>query len=287
MMRHGIGTALTRWLDERARTGDTAPATIDTYRRHLTQFVQYIGPDRPPGDITPADIRTWLASLADDGLQASTRRTRLYAVRAFYRDLTADGGIERDPARQVRAPKVRRRPPIVPPDTDIARVLALAPGRDRVLLVVALQTMLRRAELAGLDIRDVDLDRGRLYVANAKGWEDRWVAVPAEARRELAAWLQILGAPAGPLWPSSHRPGRGLAPSTITHLVQAAGRRAGVRLHPHLLRHKGLTDAAEQGATVWELQRQSGHRWSSSLDVYVHVADRSAAAAMEGRTYRA
>ena len=89
------------------------------------------------------------------------------------------------------------------------------------------------------------------------------------------------------MWPSSHRPGHGLAPGTISHLVAQAGRRAGVRLWTHLLRHTALSDAAAGGATSHQLQRQSGHRYSSTLDGYVHLDLADVAPAWEGRSYRA
>lgn len=89
------------------------------------------------------------------------------------------------------------------------------------------------------------------------------------------------------MWPSSHRPAQGLARGTISQLVARAGRRAGVRLWTHLLRHTALTDAAAAGATSHQLQRQSGHRFSSTLDAYVNLKLDDVAAAWEGRAYRA
>lgn len=219
-------------------------------------------------------------------LQASTRRTRLAAVRAFTAWAHDRQLLDRDPATLVRAPKVRRRPPPRARADDLARVLALAEPRDRVMLVVLLQTAIRRAELAGLQVGDWD-GAGRLYIADAKGWSERWVTVPAEAQRELGHWVALLGRPDGPMWPSSHRPGHGLALGTISHIVSAAGRRAGVRLWTHLLRHTALSDAAAAGATSHQLQRQSGHRYSSTLDGYVHLQLDDVAPAWEGRRYRA
>ena len=285
MPTHPIGPTWRAWLTAADRLDQLAADTINSYRRHLTSLATHVGHQLPTRDLTAAHVESWLDTMAD--LQASTRRTRLAAVRSFLdwttdRDITAE-----NVARRVRPPRVRRRPPPRARPDDLARVLALANPRDRVLLVLALQTAIRRGELAGLRVEDWDPAGQRLYIAAAKGSTERWVAVPAEARRELAIYVAHLGVTTGPMWPSSHRPGHGLARGTISHLVAQAGRRAGVRLWTHLLRHTALSDAAAGGATSHQLQRQSGHRYSSTLDGYVHLKLDDVAPAWEGRSYRA
>lgn len=283
-MRHPIGPTWRAWLSEAARLEQLAPDTITSYTHYLTSLSHWVGDDLPLSDLTPAHIETWLGSLK---VQASTRRTRLAGVRGFLNWAVERQLITDNPARRVRSPRVRRRPPPRAQRDDLARVLALANPRDRVILVLALQTAIRRGELAGLQVQDWDPAGQRLYIAAAKGLEERWVSVPAEARRELAIYLAHLGTTAGPMWPSSHRPGHGLARGTFNRIVTDAGRRAGVKLWPHLLRHTALTDAAAAGATSHQLQRQSGHRYSSTLDGYVHLGLDDVAPAWEGRAYRA
>ena len=277
-----FGPACRAWLDERP---DLAATTLASYREHVASFGRHVGPDFPVRDLMPAHFTEWLRSMdcAD-----STRNTRMATLRSFMAWASEPGPfqiIAWDPTRRVRRYRVQQGPPPVINRDDLARVLELAPGRDRVMMVLLVQTTIRRAELASARIEDYDLARARLRVTG-KGTKTRWVEVPAEAQAEIGAWLAVLGRRSGPLFPSSHRPGHGLAPGTISHIVAAAGRRCGVHLWPHLLRHQGLTDAAEQGATAWELQRQAGHAYSSTTDRYIHVADGSVARAMAGRRYR-
>lgn len=285
MMRHPIGPAWRAWLAGTADRDELAPDTIDSYRRHLDSLTRHVGDRLPLAELTPGHVETWLDTMAH--LQPSTRRTRLAAVRAFLDHAVDRELVAENVARRVRPPRVRRRPPPRARADDLARVLALANPRDRVLLVLALQTAIRRGELAGLRVEDWDPAGQRLYIADAKGTTERWVTVPAEARRELAIYVAHLGVTTGPMWPSTHRPGEGLARGTISQLVARAGRRAGVRLWTHLLRHTALTDAAAAGATSHQLQRQSGHRYSSTLDGYVHLGMEDVAPAWEGRAYRA
>lgn len=282
--QHQVGPAMLAWLDHRA---DLSPATVDSYLAHIASFGAFIGPARDLASITSADLVSWLRSMGD--VADSTKNTRLATLRSFWAWAAEPGPeqlVTHDPTRRVPRFRVHQGPPPTIGADDLARVLDLAPGRDRVLMVLAVQTGMRRGELAAAMVEDWDRARARMLV-RGKGSKRRHVAVPAEAAEELATHLAYLGRSAGPLFPSSHRPGKGLAPSTITHLVAEAGRRCGVHLWPHLLRHQALTDAAERGATSWELQRQAGHAYSSTTDRYVHVADGSVARAMAGRRYRA
>lgn len=284
MSNHPIGPTWRAWLADAKQLDQLAPDTINSYTSYLTSLSRWVGDDLPLAELTPTHIETWLASL---NVQASTRRTRLAGVRGFLNWAVDHQLITDNPARRVRSPRVRRRPPPRAQRDDLARALALANPRDRVILVLALQTAVRRGELAGLQVEDFDPAGRRLYIAAAKGLTERWVTVPDEAHRELSNYLAHLGATTGPMWPSSHRPGQGLARGTFNRIVTDAGRRAGVKLWPHLLRHQALSDAAAAGATSHQLQRQSGHRYSSTLDAYVHLSMEDVAPAWEGRAYRA
>ncbi len=151
------------------------------------------------------------------------------------------------------------------------------------MLIVLAQLGLRRGELADLRVEDWDRTRGRMRV-KGKGGKARFVPVPVEAAEELAWWVGRRRS--GPMWPSTHRAGKGLAPGTISRLVAEAGQRVGVDLWTHLLRHKALTDAAERGARPVALARAAGHEDpSTTMRVYIHPADTEVAAALEGRSY--
>lgn len=287
MTHYPIGATSRAWLDGAAHRDELAPHTIANYGRFLASFADHVGPDTDITTITPEHIEAWLAGMVDPfgaPLMGSTRRTRLTATRSFFHWAVERNLIQRDPARLVRSPRTRKGPPKRARGDDLAKVLAVAEPRARVMMIVALQTFIRRTELAGLQVEDWDGDR--LYIRHGKGGKERWVAVPDEARRELAAWVAVLGRSYGPMWPSSHRPGEGLTPGSISHIVNRAGQRAGVKLWTHLLRHTGISDAVAAGAPISAVQRQAGHSSSSVTDHYIHMRDVEVRTAVEGRRYR-
>jgi integrase len=285
MEHNPIGPAMLGWLQQRARLGELTPATITTYRTHLASFLTHVGPDRELATVTTDDIEAWLASM---DVSPATRNTRAATVRSFYAWATARELVVRDPCRLMARAKVPRSPAKRARADDLAVVLAHANGRDRTLVLVALQCFLRRGELAGLQVEDWHTGSAELYVRRGKGGHARVVPVPAEAAAALAAWVAVLGRRSGPMWPSSHRPGQGLAPRTISALVKAAGDAVDVKLWTHLLRHTGLSDAAEEGADYVALARVAGHEDpATTMRTYSHPRGHQLRAAVEGRRYSA
>jgi integrase len=77
--------------------------------------------------------------------------------------------------------------------------------RDRVLIVVALLTGLRRAELASLVWRSLDLSQGRVTV-HGKGGKLATIGLPEQARRELASWRLLVASRQGRKAPGPNQP---------------------------------------------------------------------------------
>lgn len=277
------------WLNGRAARGEVAATTVETYARNIRYFVTHLGPDLPLAAVTPEHIEGWLAAMANDGRAASTRNARMVTIRAFFRWATDRRLIDIDPTRQVRRARLATRPPKRLPAAQVQAVLNAAPFRTRVIIIIATQLMLRRSELAALRVDDWDraptagAPHGLLYI-RGKGAKDRWVPVTAEAADLLDRWLAD-GRLSGPMWPSSHRPSRGLGDHTIGGLITAAGEAAGVKVWPHLLRHTGASDVAASGAPLGALQQALGHENLATTSVYVHSTRREVAAAIEGRQY--
>jgi site-specific recombinase XerD len=116
--------------------------------------------------------------------------------------------------------------------------------RDRVLLLLAIQTGLRVSELTGLNCADITLGTGANVRCEGKGRKQRGVPLTAPVEKLLRVWLtERAGRPTDPLFPT--RTGRRLSRDAIalrvsTHAITAAQQcptLLGKRIHPHVLRH--------------------------------------------------
>jgi integrase/recombinase XerC len=265
-----------------------SPHTIRAYRGDLDDWVRFMlelgGPDMasrsPQGHISEAtsrDVRAWLASLHARGLDAVSVARKLAAVRSLYRFLARRGIVRRNPAREVRAPRLARKlVTFLPKDEATAVIDARGLGggareRDVAVLEMLYATGLRVSELAGLDLDAVDRDARTVRVLG-KGNKERVVPYGAPAARALEAYLGRRGAGRGPVFVNG-RGGR-LTTRSVHTIVRRAGRAAGVtrRVSPHTLRHTFATHLLDRGADLRMIQELLGHSRLSTTQRYTHVS---------------
>jgi integrase len=178
---------------------------------------------------------------------------------------------------------------------DLLQVLAhLGSGllgcRDRALLLIGFSGGLRRSELAALDLEDVAwVEEGAVLTLRRSKTDQqgrgRKVAVPRGSHpatcpiAALKAWLGAAQITAGPLFRAVDRHGRagvaGLHADSVGTIVKRAVSRAGfdpAAFAGHSLRAGFATQAARNGATVFDIMRQTGHRSVQTVARYVREA---------------
>ncbi len=262
-----------------------SPHTIRAYGRDLAQWVRFVAQSERADAVaarlvlgaTTRDVRAWLAALHGRGLDAVSVARKLAAVRSLYRFLARRGVVRRNPAREVRAPRVARKlVTFLPTDEAKAMVDARALGgdareRDVAVLEMLYATGLRVSELAGLDLDAVDRDARTVRVLG-KGGKERMVPYGAPAARALDTYLGRRATDRGPVFVNA-RGGR-LTPRSIHTIVRRAARAAGVtrRVSPHTLRHTFATHLLDGGADLRMIQELLGHSRLSTTQRYTHVS---------------
>lgn len=215
---------------------------------------------------------------------------RLQAVRAYFRWLARQNVILSNPAADLDLPRMERRlPRVILSEREVEAVLAV-PNisdplglRDRAILETMYSTGVRRFELVGLELHDVDFDRRTLMVRQGKGKKDRVLPIGERALawiekylREARPLLMCGGATAGsaPLF-LTHL-GESLVPEYLTHRVREYVEAAelGKRGSCHLFRHSMATLMLENGADVRFVQEMLGHANLTTTQIYTHVSIR-------------
>jgi len=266
-----------------------SPHTLRSYRVDLGQFCAFLsgpaaGAARRPVAATAElvrgvdarVIRAWLARLHARGLDPASVARKLAALRSWLRFCVRRGLLARNPAHDVRGPRLGRKLVSFLP---IDEAMALMDGRDtserdRAVLELLYASGLRVSELTGLDVDDVDRAARTLRVLG-KGRKERMVPYGAKAAAALEAWLRIRGEVPGPLFVG--RRGRRLGTRSVFALVRARARAAGItrRVGPHTLRHTFATHLLDAGADLRLIQELLGHSRLSTTQRYTHVgADR-------------
>jgi len=268
-------THLRKIMLEELERRNYAQATIDCYLRAVAEFSLHF--HRPPNQLGPEHIRQYQAHLfGRRKLAPSTVTQRLAALRFFYiKTLRKPWSIAETPY-----PKKVQRLPIILSTEEVAQLIdsALTPFH-RILLMTLYATGVRRAELAGLKITDIDSRRMIIHIQGGKGRKDRDVMLSPKLLQALREyWRGLRRKPTHWLFPGgrSHTSNRHISPKTIWHACEKAAQRSGIRkkIHPHTLRHCFATHLLEAGADLRTIQVLLGHRDLEETTIYLHLSQR-------------
>ncbi|HEX6263591.1 MAG TPA: tyrosine recombinase XerC [Actinomycetota bacterium] len=264
-----------------------SPHTVSAYRRDLEDLDRFLRRgDSSLAEATHALLRRWLAQLRTLGLARTTIARKAAAVRTFYAWTARRGHVEANPALLLSSPKLPGRLPSVLKAGEAADLVEAPAGddawslRDRAILEILYGTGIRVAELCGLDVEHVDLDRRRVRVMG-KGRKEREVPLGEPAAEALGEYVRSARGETMPERGGGsalffNRRGRRLGSRDVRALVERYGRDVlvGRRVSPHTLRHSFATHLMEGGADIRAVQELLGH---ASLDVtqrYTHVSRR-------------
>ena len=287
----------------RARTNTWLAVASD-----LKIFFGVVG--KEPTQVTPADVLAFLAAQraprrgvgvvrledAELGLAARTIARRLSSVRGLYAYLAARGdtGVSCNPvpaslaARRRGARRGKGGVPLIATPRTLPRVLApsevdalraaLRTHRDRAMVEAMLLGGLRRCEVLGLRLDDVNAGERRVFVAEGKGGRQRMVPVSGrffaslgdylEKERPRASTDRVFVVLKGP------RRGEPLSAAGLDEILDGARGRAGLtQATCHQLRHTCFTRLREAGMALEAIQAQAGHASIDSTRIYLHLAN--------------
>ena len=273
-----------RFLDFIALEEGLSRLTQNAYEKDLTRFAEYADTKGAvaPLDITARMLREYVYHLKDLGLSPASIRRNVSAIRTYFRFLTGDGIVVRDPSERLETPKRWRELPDVLSIDEIKRLIA-APTlddtmvfRDRALLELAYGAGLRVSEWISLTVRDLLFEEGLVRVFG-KGSKERLVPIGRSAIGAAAIYLRELrpklekGEGKGILFLNAR--GRPLTRMGAWKILRGYVDRAEItkRVTPHTLRHSFATHLLEGGADLRAVQEMLGHVDISTTQIYTHV----------------
>lgn len=308
---HGSAADLARletFADHQRHELHRSENTVRAYATDLQDLLAHLrrehpettGPAAPTGvsaldavDLT--DLRRWLAGMARGGLARTTLARRVSSVRTYMAWAVREGLREDDPTVRLASPTADSTlPPVLQrqqmdrllsglatavaaADEEEDAVAAAVARRDLALLELLYATGVRVAELAGLDVDDLDAGRRTLTVVG-KGDRQRTVPYGGPAAQAVADWLDrgrpLLARPdSGPALFLGVRGGR-IGVRQVRAVVDRALEGLGdtSARGPHALRHTAATHLLDGGADLRSVQEVLGHSSLQTTQVYTHVS---------------
>lgn len=257
--------------------------TILAYSKDLDQFFTYCRETElveQLSDITPKMIRRWEMSMMEEGFSATSVKRKVSSLKTFFRYQEREGRVSKNPTEVVNTPKAGKRLPVFIDDDKMANLLdssffdANFLGlRDRLLLMLAYCTGMRRSELVGLQLSMIDLSLKVIRVFG-KGNRQRVVPILDEVVDLIVLYRTQRSVVVG----NEHdvffvtESGLPLTPSKVYRIVVDYLSRvtSQTKRSPHTLRHSFATSMLNNGAPIEAIRELLGHTSLAATQVYTH-----------------
>ncbi|MBR4591934.1 MAG: tyrosine-type recombinase/integrase [Elusimicrobiaceae bacterium] len=273
-----------KWVDAfllHLQNKNFSPLTVKSYRADLAQFLTFFK-ERNQNSLsffTSANIRSFLAALqTQHNPSRNTVLRKIASLRSFAAYLLEQGHLLQNPFKLLPAPKRQKILPKFLTVSETEQLLNSAAHtkmspRDRALFELMYSSGLRRSEVTGLKISDVDFFNGIVKVFG-KGSKERLVPVTDEALCAIKDYLACRVNPQPQEALFLNKNGRPLTGDGLAYIFKntAIAAHLARKVTPHSLRHSFATHLLNNGCDLRSLQEMLGHKSLAATQVYTHVS---------------
>ncbi|MFQ5674668.1 MAG: tyrosine-type recombinase/integrase [bacterium] len=255
--------------------------TLTAYKNDLDQLGNFIENNQIL-TITRKVLRSFLASLATNGLKPSTINRKLTALKSFFKYLCAHEILDANPAETLLFLKKDRTLPTFYDYETILQVLEIPDIhdfeglRDRAILELFYDTGIHLRELVGINLQDLDLFSSTLLVRGKRA-KERVVPLGEISTNILKRYmdfredlLKAQNVSTSALF--LRKNGKRVSPDQVQYRVKKyflAAAKQGAS--PHKLRHSFATHLLDEGADLLAVKELLGHASLSTTQIYTHV----------------
>ncbi len=240
-------------------------ATLAFYHYTAGTFLKWLegqGVTRPE-EVSARHVRQFIAGLA--GKADTTIHDFARAIKTLLRFWYTEGYSQE---RVIFAmPRLlQKRLPVLTAE-QVSAVVEICNVRDKAIVLLVVDSGLRRSEVCALNWDDVDIATGLLRVRRGKGGKDRSAVIGVTTRRALLAYRRTINKPDAPLFLACR--GARLTGWGLMQLFRRISRLVGFTVTCHALRRTFVILSLRAGMDVLHLQAMLGH---SSLEMVQHYA---------------
>lgn len=261
--------------------------TCISYDNDLSAFITFCAHDFETdllADIKHTHIRSWIVALMSDQMMASTVNRKISALRTFYKWAIKKGHTSTNPMIKIVAPKKAKRLPIIVQDANISRLLEkdvyredqsnpFVMVRDTFIIELLYSTGIRRAELVGLQVSDLNLARKEIRVVG-KGNKVRSIPLTDELMAAFDVYMKeraTIDSVDGDALLVTQK-GKAIYPRLVHTIVsqKLSSITTLSKKSPHVLRHSFATHMLDRGADINAIKEILGHANLAATQVYTH-----------------
>lgn len=258
-------------LREECLIRNRTPRTADAYIHNINHFMKCLG-YKPMEELTLLDARSFILEKRRSGISASTCNFYNSSLAFLYKHVL------HIPWDQDLVPRMKldTRFPQVLSLSQIEKLIDSATAiRNKAIIALLYSSGLRVGELVRLRPEDIYMSTMQVYVRKGKNHRDRWTLLSQRALELLKEYWKNYPVKREYLFVSLKPPHEPLKTGAVEIMLRAVGKDAGIKAHPHMLRHSFASHMIEQGVPVNYVQSMLGHRCMSSTQVYIHISSKA------------
>ena len=258
--------------------------TVESYNFDIRKFQEFLSSKRRDFiSFSRSDIVDFIQKLRDAGYSLSSICRFISTIKGLCRYLVIEDMRKEDPSENLESPKKWER---LPKSLSISEVKSLLESaspsntseslsvRDHVMCELLYSSGLRVSELISLKLEDIHLESGFLRVVG-KGSKERIVPVNIRTIERIKSYighhrLEILKKKRSTYLFITQR-GKSMTRQRFWQTIKAFGKRLGIDISPHTMRHSFATHLLEGGADLRSLQKMLGHSDISTTQIYTKV----------------
>ena len=270
-----------RYLTEEKRM---SPNTIEAYRRDVNSFAKFVaerGIERAE-EAGNAEVVAWLMRMKQEGKAKATVNRKLASIRIWFQYLLGEGVIDRNPAIDIKSPKIERKEIAYLSTEEIDRLMSMPDSspkgiRDRAILELMYATGIRASELIALEIDDVNVRMG-FVTCSGENMKARIIPIGRIGRKAMEEYLygmrdEILKAHPDERTLFVNYIGHPITRQGLWKILKEYGEKAQLSqsLTPQVLRNSFAVHMIQNGADLKSLQELMGHEDISATQIYLSV----------------
>ncbi|HEX2395349.1 MAG TPA: tyrosine-type recombinase/integrase, partial [Bacteroidales bacterium] len=259
-----------------------SPHTVSSYRKDIEQFFAFCSAstDEAESTIDHHQIRGWIIELMESGNSARTTNRKISALKSYFRYLMREGFIQVNPMNKVLSPKTAKKLPVFIKEVQMNQLLDevnfgedFTGHRNRMIIETFYNTGIRRAELIGLKIADIDFENNVFRVLGKRNKErivpmsisfsalmKNYIDKRKSEFQENEEWLFVTSS------------GKKIYPKLVYRVVTSflSLVTTSEKKSPHVLRHTFATHMLNNGADLNAIKELLGHANLSATEIYTH-----------------
>ncbi len=257
----------------------------------LSKFLESLYPETTLANITQQEIRSWIFSLMEQGIDASSIHRKVSTLRSYFKFLISQNILAKSPLIKIQIPKKSSKIPVFISEDKMNDLLDkkyfkedFSGVRDHLLIELLYGTGIRLSELLNLKISDLDFENAQMKVLGKRN-KERIIPLHSSLQKQIEDYIGLKQT----LFPMDYSKdykrsfsdpsslmvtdqGKAIYPKWIYRkvhqflsIISTAQKRS-----PHILRHTFATHLLNGGADINAIKELLGHSSLAATQIYTH-----------------